>query len=97
MYIGVIVTVFSCIKGYSVQKEDIVLYKLSQGILLISLSIANVICVLGLVKYGRFLVVLTTESVRLVSGGEEKQQTHKTHLKKVFQSLKFLFKVIFFI
>lgn len=83
-----IVTVFSCLKGYAVQKENLILYKLTQGILLISLSIANIICVLGLVKYGRFLVVLTTESVRLVSGGEEKQQTHKTHLKKVFQSHK---------
>ncbi|CAB4445960.1 unnamed protein product [Rhizophagus irregularis] len=83
IYIGVIVTVFSCLKGYAVQKENLILYKLTQGILLISLSIANIICVLGLVKYGRFLVVLTTESVRLVSGGEEKQQTHKTHLKKL--------------
>jgi hypothetical protein len=93
IYVGMIVTVFSCIKGVSVQNENVVLYKLSQGILLITLGIANVICVLGLVKYGRLLVVLTTESVILVSGGggKEKQQTHKTHLKKVIQSHNILF------
>ncbi|GBB83558.1 hypothetical protein RclHR1_10260001 [Rhizophagus clarus] len=83
IYIGVIVTIFSCLEGYSKLIENIVLYKLSQGILLINLSIVDILCVLGLVKYGRLLVVLTNESVILVSGGKEKQETHKTHLQKL--------------
>ncbi|RIA79187.1 hypothetical protein C1645_882788 [Glomus cerebriforme] len=83
--VGVIVTIFSCLKGYYVQIGNQTMYKFSQGVLLFTLSIANFACILGLLKYGRLLVVLTTESVRLVSGVKNKDQhnAHKAHLKKL--------------
>src|SRR5207249_3715142 len=79
--------------------------RISQGCLLIILSIANVVCILCLLKYGRLLIVLTEESVRLV--GDEKDDslfnrpTYKAYLKKVRHGniflKEFFLKVLFLI
>ncbi|RIA84501.1 hypothetical protein C1645_784004 [Glomus cerebriforme] len=76
---GVIILVLSCLRGYFMQIQDERSFKICQGCLLITLSIANVACNLCLIKYGRLLVVLTQETVNMMSGGEN----FKAYLKKL--------------
>ena len=78
--VGVLAFTLSCLRGYYQMYNNEQNYKISQACLLITLCIASFACNLCLCKYGRLLVVLTKESVRLTNG---KHESYKAYLKKV--------------
>lgn len=78
--VGLLIFVLSCLRGYFQSKSERNNFVISQGFLLIILSISNIVFILCLFKYGRLLVVLTQESVKLTNGRNE---PYNAYLKKV--------------
>jgi hypothetical protein len=84
--VGSLIFGLSCLRGYFQSVNERSNFIISQAFLLITLSISNMVFNLCLFKYGRLLVVLTQESVKLTNGRNE---PYKAYLKKVNNFKKF--------
>ncbi|GBB95127.1 hypothetical protein RclHR1_02480026 [Rhizophagus clarus] len=85
--VGLLVIILSYLRGYFQGKNDRNNLIISQAFLLIILSISNIVFNLCLFKYGRFLVVLTQESVNLTNGRDEAYNAYLNKLKTINFSL----------
>ncbi|CAG8517709.1 763_t:CDS:2 [Funneliformis mosseae] len=78
------------IPGYYVQIQDRRMYMISHSCILITYSIANSACVLCLFKYGRLLVDLTIECVRLIDEADDSLKSKQLSKKAFLQKLKII-------
>ncbi|CAG8475679.1 13416_t:CDS:2 [Funneliformis caledonium] len=78
------------IPGYYVQIQDRRMYMISHSCILITYSIANSACVLCLFKYGRLLVELTIECVRLIGEADDSLKSKQLSKKAFLQKLKII-------